>query len=156
MILIAYIDVVLWIILWDGCNILLISSIDVLNKLFDTYLLCIHLYESHDYIFLKNYSLRDRWCNLGYATNGDVSHRQDLDRKAHTLPHHVSLLFSPPIVSDSFRPHRLQHARPPCPSPSPEVCPASCRMYQVCHHPSHPLMPSSSALNLSQHQGLFQ
>ena len=128
----------------------------MLNKLFDTYLLCIHLYESHDYIFLKNYSLRDRWCNLGYATNGDVSHRQDLDRKAHTLPHHVSLLFSPPIVSDSFRPHGLQHARPPCPSPSPEVCPASCRMYQVCHHPSHPLMPSSSALNLSRHQALFQ
>ena len=28
--------------------------------------------------------------------------------------------------SDSSRPHGLQHSRPPCPSPSPEVCPSSC------------------------------
>ena len=45
------------------------------------------------------------------------------------------LLFSGPVVSDSLRPHGLQHARPPCPSPSPEVCPSSC--------PLHPVMPSS-------------
>ena len=28
-----------------------------------------------------------------------------------------SVLFSHSVVSDSLRPHRLQHARPPCPSP---------------------------------------
>ena len=29
--------------------------------------------------------------------------------------------FSCSVVSDSLRPHESQHARPPCPSPSPEV-----------------------------------
>ena len=29
-------------------------------------------------------------------------------------------------VSDSLQPHELQHARLPCPSPSPEVCSNSC------------------------------
>ena len=45
------------------------------------------------------------------------------------------LLFSHPVMSDSLWPHGLQHARPFCPSPSPEVCPSSC--------PLHPVMPSS-------------
>ena len=29
-------------------------------------------------------------------------------------------------VVQSLQPHGLQHARPPCPSPSPGVCPSSC------------------------------
>ena len=32
-----------------------------------------------------------------------------------------SVQFSRSVVSDSFRPHELQHARPPCPSPTPRV-----------------------------------
>ena len=32
-----------------------------------------------------------------------------------------SVQFSLSVVSDSLRPHELQHARPPCPSPSPGV-----------------------------------
>ena len=32
-----------------------------------------------------------------------------------------------------LRPHGLQHARPPCPSPSPEVCPSSCPLHGWCH-----------------------
>ena len=43
------------------------------------------------------------------------------------------LLFSHPVVSNSLRPHGLKHARPPCPSPSPEVCPSSCPLHQWCH-----------------------
>ena len=58
------------------------------------------------------------------------------------------LLFSHLVVSNSLQLHGLQHSRPPCPSPSLRVCPRSCS--------SHPLMPSSPALNLSQHQELFQ
>ena len=34
--------------------------------------------------------------------------------------------FSCSVVSDSLRPHGLQHARPPCPSPAPRVCSNSC------------------------------
>ena len=36
------------------------------------------------------------------------------------------LLFSRSVVCDSLRPHGLQHARLPCPSPSPRVCSNSC------------------------------
>ena len=47
------------------------------------------------------------------------------------LFHLVSLLcclvqFTCSVVSDSLRPHELQHARPPCPSPTPRVHSDSC------------------------------
>ena len=35
--------------------------------------------------------------------------------------------------TDSLRPHGLQHARPPCPSPSPGACSNSCPLSQWCH-----------------------
>ena len=37
-----------------------------------------------------------------------------------------SVQFSCSVMSDSLRPHELQHARPPCPSPSPGVHSNSC------------------------------
>ena len=43
-----------------------------------------------------------------------------------------SVQFSRSVVSDSLRPHELQHTRPPCPSPTPGV-----------HSNSHLSMPSS-------------
>ena len=36
-------------------------------------------------------------------------------------------------MSDSLRPHELQHARPPCPSPTPGVHPNSCPSSQFCY-----------------------
>ena len=36
-------------------------------------------------------------------------------------------------MSDSLRPHELQHARPPCPSPTPRVHPDSRPLSQWCH-----------------------
>ena len=56
-----------------------------------------------------------------------------------------------------FRPHGLQHARLPCPSPSPVF--AQTHVHQVgdAIQPSRPLLlPSPPALNPSQHQSLFQ
>ena len=50
------------------------------------------------------------------------------------------LLFSHPVVSISLWFHGLQHASPPCPSLSPEVCPNSCPLHYVIQ-PSHPLSP---------------
>ena len=52
------------------------------------------------------------------------------------------LFFSCPVVSDSLGPRGLQHARPPCPSPSPGVCPSSCLLHQWCH----PAISSSDSL----------
>ena len=37
------------------------------------------------------------------------------------------------VVSDSFWPHELQHARAPCPSPTTGVYPNSCPSSQWCH-----------------------
>ena len=37
------------------------------------------------------------------------------------------------VVSDSLRPHELQHARPPCPSPTPGVHSDSRSSTQWCH-----------------------
>ena len=45
-------------------------------------------------------------------------------------------------MSNSLQPHWLQHARPPCPSPSLEVCPRSCPLHQWCH----PAISSSDSL----------
>ena len=54
-------------------------------------------------------------------------------------------------------PHGLQHAWPPCPSPTPGVYPNSCHWVGNAIQPSHPLSsPSPLALNLSQHQALFK
>ena len=41
--------------------------------------------------------------------------------------------FSSSVMSDSLRPHGLQHARPPCPSPTPRVHSDSCPLSQWCH-----------------------
>ena len=44
-----------------------------------------------------------------------------------------SVQFSRSVVSDSLRPHELQHARPPCPSPTPRVHSKSCPSSRWCH-----------------------
>ena len=62
-----------------------------------------------------------------------------------------SVQFSRSVVFDSLRPNGLQHARPPCPSPT--------HVHWVgdAVQPSHPLSsPSPPTFNLSQHQGLFK
>ena len=63
----------------------------------------------------------------------------------------LSAQFSCSAVSYSLQSHGLQPARLPCPSPAP-------RIYSNSHPSSrwcHPTI-SSSAFNLSQHQGLLQ
>ena len=56
-----------------------------------------------------------------------------------------------------FTPHEPQHARPPCPSPTPRVHPDSYPLSPWCHPTiSSSVIPFCPALNLSQHQGLFQ
>ena len=44
-----------------------------------------------------------------------------------------SVQFSHSVVSDSLRPHEPQHARPPCPSPTPGVDQNPCPLSQWCH-----------------------
>ena len=46
---------------------------------------------------------------------------------------HSSVQFSRSVVFDSLRPHESQHARPPCPSPTPRVHSDSRPSSQWCH-----------------------
>ena len=51
------------------------------------------------------------------------------------------------VVSDSLPPHEPQHARPPCPSPTPRVYSNSCPSSQWCHPTiSSSVVPFSSCL----------
>ena len=44
-----------------------------------------------------------------------------------------SVQFSHLVVLDSLQPHESQHARPPCPSPTPRVHSNSCPLTRWCH-----------------------
>ena len=68
-----------------------------------------------------------------------------------------SVQFSRSVMSDSLRPHKSQHARPPCPSPTPRVHSDS-GLSSQWYHPaiSSSVVPFSSCPSPSQHQGLFQ
>ena len=57
----------------------------------------------------------------------------------------------------TLRPHESQHARPPCPSPTPGVHSGSRPSSQWCHPAiSSSVVPFSSCPKPSQHQSLFQ
>ena len=54
------------------------------------------------------------------------------------------LLFSCSVVSDTLWPHESQHARPPCPSPTPRVHSESRPSSQWCHPAISSVVPFSS------------
>ena len=45
----------------------------------------------------------------------------------------ISVQFSRSVLSDSLRPHGLQHVRPPFPSPTPRVYSNLCPLSRRCH-----------------------
>ena len=68
-----------------------------------------------------------------------------------------SVQFSCSVVSDSLRPHELQHAKPPCPSPTPGVYSSSCQLSQWSHlNISFSTVPFSSCLQSFPESGSFQ
>ena len=67
-----------------------------------------------------------------------------------------SFQFCRSVVSDSLRPHGLQHARPPCPSPTPGVYTNSCPLSRWCHPTiSSSIFPFSSRLQSFPASGSF-
>ena len=65
--------------------------------------------------------------------------------------------FSRSVVSDSLRPHGLQRARPPCPSPTPGVYTNSCPLSRWCHPAiSSSVVPFSSCPQCFPESGSFQ
>ena len=67
-----------------------------------------------------------RWMKLEPIIQSEVSQKE---KHQYSIS---SVQFSRSVVSDSLRPHESQHARPPCPSPTPGV-----------HSDSHPLSQRS-------------
>ena len=68
-----------------------------------------------------------------------------------------SVQFSCLVLSNSLRPHGLQHARPPCPTPTPRVYPNSCPLSRRCHPViSSSVIPFSSHLQSFPVSGSFQ
>ena len=67
-----------------------------------------------------------------------------------------SVQFSCSVLSDSLWPHEPQHARPPCPSPTPEVHPNPCPSSQWCHTTiSSSVVPFSSCPQSFPESGSF-
>ena len=65
--------------------------------------------------------------------------------------------FSRSVVSDSLQPHKPQHPRPPCPSPTPRVYSNSCPSSQWCHPTiSSSVVTFSSCLQSFPASGSFQ
>ena len=69
-------------------------------------------------------------CFYRYEQSG---YQYCIDHWANTYAAFSSVQFSRSVVSDSFQPHELQHARPPCPSPPPRVYSNSYPSSRWCH-----------------------
>ena len=54
-------------------------------------------------------------------------------KETHRSHKYPSVQFSHSVMSDSLRPHESQHARPPCPSPTPRVHSDSRPLSRWCH-----------------------
>ena len=67
------------------------------------------------------YGVAQSWTRLKWLSSSSSSSR------------FTSVQLSRSVVSDSLWPHESQHARPPCPSPMPEVHPNSCTSSWWCH-----------------------
>ena len=66
-----------------------------------------------------------------------------------------SVQFSRSVVSNSLRHHVLQHARPPCPSPTPRVYSNSCPSHRWCHPTISPSVIPFSHLQSFPASGSF-
>ena len=68
-----------------------------------------------------------------------------------------SVQFSRSVLSNSLRPHERQHARPPCPTPTPGAYPNPCPLSQWCHPAiSSSVLPFSSCPQSFPASGSFQ
>ena len=85
-----------------------------------------------------------------------ISHVHLPTRTPHTALY-ISVQLSHSVVSDSLRPHEPQHARVPCPSPTPGVHPNPCPLSRWCHPTiSSSVVPFSSCSQSFPASGSFQ
>ena len=103
-----------------------------------------------------------QWLRLHASKPGDYSsipgwgtnfpHALVAWKKKKGLPSRISSVqLSHSVVSDSLRPHESQHARPPCPSPTPGVHSDSHPLSQWCHPAIWWLSPASDFLRILEY-----
>ena len=87
------------------------------------------------------------WFDISLCWSSDLNDLCSCDKSHPVLMYHsctlpdsvcwglfrVSVQFSRSVVSESLRPHGLQHTRPPCPSLTPGACSNSCPSSGWCH-----------------------
>ena len=107
-------------------------------------------------------SMKDRLTNLFFGCSGCLLNihlpffPQKLILSWQQRVRLSSVQFSHSVMSDSLRPHGLQHARPPCPSPTPRVYSNSGPLSQRCHPTiSSSIGPFSSCLQCFPASGSF-
>ena len=103
-------------------------------------------------MFLWLYGLKSRKrLQLVSVLFSELSTTWSLENK--TFP---SVQFSHSVMSESLWPHGLQHARLPCPSPTPGVYSNSCPLHQWCHPTiSSSVVPFSACLQSFPALGSF-
>ena len=82
------------------------------------------------------FSRGSSWPRVSYFTGRFFTirgTREALDKSSYVLNTSVSVQFSRSVMFDSLWPHESQHARPPCPSPTPGVYPNSRPLSRWCH-----------------------
>ena len=67
------------------------------------------------FLDMRRWNLFANTCLLAYNENSDLCYQNKV------IKIHLSVQFSRSVMSNSWRPHESQHARPPCPSPTPGV-----------------------------------
>ena len=103
---------------------------------------------------------------MHFKNNGDNYFKESMVGDSCIIKFQISLLsyilissvqFSRSVMSDSLQPHGLQHAKPPCPSPTPGVYPNSCPLNRWCLPTiSSSVIPFSSCPQSFPASGSFQ
>ena len=90
------------------------------------------------------------WISFPFRSQGHWAEFPVLNRRFSLVQ------FSHSVVSESLQPHGLQHARLPCPSPTPRAYSNSCPLSQWCHPTiSSSVIPFSSFLQYFPASGSF-
>ena len=114
--------------------------------------------QDHLTCLLKNlYAGQEATVRIGYGKTDWFKTGKGVWQVYILSPNFSSVQFSRSVMSDSLRPHELQHARPPCPSPIPAVHSDSRPLSQWCYPAiSSFVVPLSSCPQSLPAQSLFQ
>ena len=103
-------------------------------------------------------NIKGKWTKIDLTKQTNSREVRSIHGNFHELKAlYSSVEFSCSVVSDSLRPQGRQHARPPCPSPTPRVYLNSCPLSRWCHPTiSSSAVPFSSRPQSFPASGFFQ